>query len=82
MSPRRSASSPRGRPRPSARHNFRLVGVEVLSEAELGRLHDRNLDLPTASIGRETPTKACSVEESAKHGHAAAARGRMAQAAS
>ena len=59
----------------------RLMGVEELSEAELGRLHDRYLELADTLHRRGDLTKACSVEETEKHGHAAAARRRMAQAA-
>ena len=60
----------------------RLVGVEELSEAELKRLHDRYLDLADTLHGKGDLTKACSVEETDTHGHAAAARRRMAQPAS
>ena len=60
----------------------RLVGVEELSEAELGRLHDRYLDLADSLHRKGDLTKACSVEETEKHGHAAAARRRLAHAAS
>lgn len=57
----------------------RLVGVEELSEAELGRLHDRYLDLADSLHRRGDLTKACSVEETEAHSHAAAVRRRMAQ---
>ena len=60
----------------------RLVGVEDLSEAELGRLHDRYLDLADTLHRKGDLTKACSVEETESRGHAAAARRRVAQAAS
>ena len=59
----------------------RLVGVEDLSEAELGRLHDRYLELADTLHRKGRLTEACSVEETEKHGHAAAARRRVARAA-
>jgi low affinity Fe/Cu permease len=57
----------------------RLVGIEELSEAELGRLHDRYLDLADSLHRKGDLTKACSVEETDARSHAAAARRRMAQ---
>jgi low affinity Fe/Cu permease len=57
----------------------RLVGIEDLSEAELGRLHNRYLDLADSLHRKGDLTKACSVEETEARSHAAAARRRIAQ---